>query len=494
MKIRSSSKIAQDSPVVIPVVIEGKKWRLAAGSLPAPLLAQAREDGFNGKIGSIALIRPSDRRPAARVVLVGLGKMADVDGNSYRRAAAAVVRHSIDASLPNIQVLVPNFSLAEGEGDPSFAFQVLAEGALLGQYVYDACKSERAKRAGVREITLVSSSPKREANDAISRGVALADAVNFTRDLINRPPSDKRPEQLATVARTLSGRGVTVRVYGKAELKRMGAHALLGVSRGSAHPPVMVHFRYRPSVKSKGSVAFVGKGVTFDSGGLSLKPADGMMTMKYDMAGAAAVFSVFKALPLLKPSVEVHGVVVLTENMPGPDAYKPGDVVKAMNGKTIEVLNTDAEGRVILADALSFTAKLKADAVIDVATLTGAASVALGKSYAALMTDHPDLEKELRRAAARAGEKMWPLPLEKTYLEHIRSKVADWKNIGNPGEAGTIVGGLFLQQFAGEGPWAHVDMASVGWNGNGTPLSPPGATGAVVGTFLALVLGWGRKQ
>jgi leucyl aminopeptidase len=297
-------------------------------------------------------------------------------------------------------------------------------------------------------------------------GGEVGRAVNFARELINRPPSDKRPTVLAAVARTLAGQGVSVRVYGKAELKRMGANALLGVNRGSAHPPALVHFRYRPKGKVNGSVVFVGKGVTFDSGGLSLKPADGMMTMKYDMAGAATVFALFQALPKLKPQMEVHGVAVLTENMPGPDAYKPGDVVKAMNGKTIEVLNTDAEGRVILADALVFASRLKVDAVIDVATLTGAASVALGKAYAALMSNAPALEKALRAAGERAGEKLWPLPLEKSYLDHIQSKVADFKNIGNPGEAGTIIGGLFYSSLwtISPGPmwtWPR-------WGGTGT--------------------------
>ncbi|MBL8023335.1 MAG: leucyl aminopeptidase [Elusimicrobia bacterium] len=496
MKILFSPKTVARLPVVVPAVLVGKEWRVMAGSLSASLLAQAREDGFTGKRGTVVLIRPVDRQPAERVLLVGLGEKSELDGNAFRRAAAAVVRFSVEAHLPRVQFLVPDLSALGKELDPLGCVQSLAEGAGLGAYVFDACKSERAKRAGILEMILVSDRlAVKNGNESLARGVLFAEATNFTRDLINRPPSDKRPEQLAVVARSLAGRGVTVRVYGKAELKRMGAHALLGVNRGSAHPPVLVHFRYRPSVKTRGSVAFVGKGVTFDSGGLSLKPADGMMTMKYDMAGAATVFSMFKVLPRLKPSVEVHGVAVLTENMPGPDAYKPGDVVKAMNGKTIEVLNTDAEGRVILADALSFTAKLPVDAIIDVATLTGAAGVALGKTYAALMTDHPDLEKELRSAGDRAGEKMWPLPLEKGYLEHIQSKVADWKNIGNPGEAGTIVGGLFLQQFAGKGPWAHVDMASVGWNGNGTPLSPPGATGALVRTFLTLAVEWkGRKK
>ncbi len=486
IKILHSSKVLSNQPVVYPVFSDGDGLRLAGGEISPVLLSEAREDGFAGKAGSVAVLRPRTRGDVARVLLVGLGKQEDVDGNTLRLAAAAVVRHSVEAHLPHVQFVPP---------ENNEFIQAVVEGAMLGSYCFDAYKSKAGKRPGIKELAVISTEKKaaNAAGDA-ARGEAFGEAVNFARELINRPASDKRPEVLAKVARSLAGKGVAVRVYGKAELKRLGANALLGVNRGSAHPPVMVHFRYRPTGKPRGSVAFVGKGVTFDSGGLSLKPADGMMTMKYDMAGAATVFAVIKALRELKPRIEVHGVAVLTENMPGPDAYKPGDVVKAMNGKTIEVLNTDAEGRVILADALSFAARLKTDAIIDVATLTGAASVALGKAYAALMSNNPSLEQALRDAGAVAGEKMWPLPLEKSYLEHIQSKVADFKNIGNPGEAGTIVGGLFLQQFAGEGPWAHVDMASVGWNGNGSLLAPPGATGALVRTFLTYVMNKGKNK
>lgn len=476
MKIFHSTKIKSHRPAAYFVYADGNERRWAAGELPVSLLVQAREDGFTGKPGSLATLRHGSQK----ILLAGLGKKEEADDNTFRSAAAAIVRHSVDALLPVVQVVPPNASPR--------SLHALAEGAILGGYCFNTYKSNKSKPASLKQLIFITATKKPANAGAVGR------AVNFARDLINRPPSDKRPMVLAKVARTLAGRGVTVRVFGKAQLKRMGANALLGVNRGSAHPPALVHLRYRPKGMAKGSVVFVGKGVTFDSGGLSLKPADGMMTMKYDMAGAAAVFGVFKALPELKPSMEVHGVAVLTENMPGPDAYKPGDVVKAMNGKTIEVLNTDAEGRVILADALVFASRLKTDAVIDVATLTGAATVALGKAYAALMSNTAELEAALRAAGEQAGEKLWPLPLEKTYLDHLQSKVADLKNIGNPGEAGTIVGGLFLQQFVGDKPWAHVDMASVGWNGTGSLLSPPGATGAMVRTFLAYAMGTPKAE
>ncbi|MBK8576428.1 MAG: leucyl aminopeptidase [Elusimicrobia bacterium] len=460
-----STPMRSSRAVAYLVYSEGEGVRLAGGALESSLLAEAREDGFTGKSGTLAMVR----RGGARVLFVGMGKREDVDGNVLRLAAASVVRHSIEAHLPDVQFVLPDSIplWAEGKGTLPSALQALSEGAVMGAYCFDAYKSKKGKRAGIREIVFgfaglsltggkkkIAGAESVAGKQAVARGVVFGEAVNFARDLINRPPSDKRPAVLAAVAKSLAGQGVSVRVYGKAELKRMGAHALLGVNRGSAHPPALIHFRYRPSGKAKGSVVFVGKGVTFDSGGLSLKPADGMMTMKYDMAGAATVFALFQALPRLNLSVEVHGVAVLTENMPGPDAYKPGDVVKALNGKTIEVLNTDAEGRVILADALSFASSLKADVIIDVATLTGAASVALGKAYAALMSNSPPLEKNLLNAGARAGEKMWPLPLEKSYLEHIQSKVADFKNIGNPGRRAPSSGGFSFNNLSaiGVGP------------------------------------------
>lgn len=484
-----ASKLSAGTPAVFFVSHEGDQLVSVGGRVSADTLKRAKEDGFSAKGGAVFVSRGPNGSFHGQALLAGLGASADVDPSSFRLAGAGVARWCSDTRVSTIQV--PWTS--SGVKNPTAALGGFAEGLILGAYRYEEFKSKKSA-PGLKTVewTLAHAQPGRAGaldkadKEAVLAAQIGADAVNFSRDLINRPPSDKRPAVLARVAQSLAGQGVTVKVMGKSELERMGAWALLGVNRGSAHPPVLLHLRYRPKKKAASSVCFVGKGVTFDSGGLSLKPADGMMTMKYDMAGSAIVLALFKALRALQIPLEVHGVAAITENMPGPDAYKPGDVVRALNGKTIEVLNTDAEGRVILADALAYAAGLKCGAVIDVATLTGAASVALGKSYSALMSDHPDLEKALRAAAETAGEKMWPLPLEKSYVEHIQSKVADFKNIGNPGEAGTIIGGLFLKQFAGDGPWAHVDMASVGWNGNGSLLAPPGATGALVRTFLAL--------
>lgn len=454
-----------------------------AGDFPSHFLRSARSDGFRGKAGETHVLQAG--QPAARLLLVGLGRRGEADLQSLRLAAAAAVRRADDAGLAKLAFFLPvQFGASEEEA------RAVVEGAGLAAYRFEKHKSKPRPPLALSDFILIIPGAAGEAHRAALRtGAAAVRAVDFARDLINEPPSRKTPETLGRAALALGGKGVRVKVFRKADLVRMKADALLGVNRGSAHPPVMIHLHYRPAGKPRRRIALVGKGITFDSGGLSLKTAEGMMTMKYDMAGAASVLGIFSILAELKPSVEVHGIAPVTENLPGPDAYKPGDVVRAMNGKTIEVLNTDAEGRIVLADALSYTAKLSVDEIVDVATLTGAAAIALGKSIAAVMANDDGVYERLRKASAAAGEKIWRLPLEREYKDHIKSKVADLKNIGNPGEAGTIIGGLFLEEFTGGKKWAHVDMASVGWNGAGSLLSPAGATGAPVRTLLNYLLG-----
>ena len=271
---------------------------------------------------------------------------------------------------------------------------------------------------------------------------------------------------------------VQLTILNKETMEEMGMQATLAVARGSVHPPVGVHLVYKPKGKRKKRIVIVGKAVTFDSGGLSLKPADGMMTMKIDMAGAATVLGIFDVLPLLKLPLEVHGIFLGVENMPSGHAYRPGDVVKAMNGKTIEVLNTDAEGRVTLADALSYAQKLEPDVIIDLATLTGACIVALGEEMAAILSNDKKLTQKLLKAAEETGEPLWELPLYAPYQEHIKSRVADIKNIGMRGAAGTISAALFLAHFVGKTPWAHMDIAGPSYAEREVrPDLPPGGTG-----------------
>ncbi|MEK7656666.1 MAG: M17 family metallopeptidase, partial [Elusimicrobiota bacterium] len=289
---------------------------------------------------------------------------------------------------------------------------------------------------------------------------------------------------LAEAAKGLAGSGVTVRVIEKEEAADLRLGSFLGVARGSVHPPALVHLIYKPKGAKK-KIALVGKGITFDSGGLSLKPPQGMETMKCDMAGAALVLGVFKVLARLKPKVEVHGYAVMTYNLPAADAYKPGDVLRARNGKTIEVLNTDAEGRLVLADALCLAAEEKPDAIVDFATLTGAVLIALGSSVTGAMTNDKALLARLSSASRLADEPLWELPLPKEYEENIKGKIADLQNIGKVrGEAGTLIGGLFLREFVGSVPWVHLDIAGTAWTDSEKPYCPAGGTGAPVRTVL----------
>jgi leucyl aminopeptidase len=365
-------------------------------------------------------------------------------------------------------------------------FQALAEGFYLGAYRFDRHKTPASDQPKpVEELVLLVEGSSRYAAEGVKKAEVYSQATIVARDLINEPPSRMNPERLADEARKINKSPLSVAVLEKKDLERLGMGAILGVGAGGAVPPRLVEIIYKPVKKAKKVVALVGKGITFDSGGLSLKPAQSMETMKDDMSGAAAVLGVMSALSELKPAVEVRGYMAIAENMPGGRAQKPGDVLKAFNGKTIEVLNTDAEGRLVLADALSYACSKKPDVVIDIATLTGACVVALGHRVSAIMTNTPKLFQAIRVAGEAAGEKFWELPLEKDYEPDIKSKMADVQNIGKRrGEAGTIIGGLFLKEFVDKRPWAHIDIAGPSWTDSDQAYCPTGGTGHPVRTLL----------
>ncbi|HOW28248.1 MAG TPA: leucyl aminopeptidase [Elusimicrobiota bacterium] len=488
IRFSTTSRPDSDAPLAVFVHPSGAVLRQIPSSLtlPSSLLTTAREDGFEGKTGGSFLLRNPSGQPSSRLLLLSVGTGAANDPAVYRHCAASAARRAKDAGWETLSILIPS-----NIKDPGLILQAVTEGILLGSYSYTKYKNVSKPSKSLQNVAFVVPSRlnPRRAQGNIQRGSIAADSVIYARDLINESPSQKTPDTLAGLARGLACPSIQVNVFGKKDLLRMKMMVLLGVNRGSAHPPAFVHLHYRPKTKARKRLAIVGKGITFDSGGLSLKPADSMTTMKSDMSGAAAVMAVFKALPLLKPAVEIHGLIPLTENMPGDDACKPGDVLQAMNGKTIEVLNTDAEGRLILADALSYASTLTVDEIVDVATLTGACTIALGREYAALLGNDTALKNRLKEASRLSGEKVWELPLEKNYRDHILSDVADLKNMGNPGEAGTIIGGVFLQEFIGQKKWAHIDIASVSWTKKGNALCPPGGTGVMVRTILNYILG-----
>jgi leucyl aminopeptidase len=308
------------------------------------------------------------------------------------------------------------------------------------------------------------------------------------RDLVNTPPGDKRPPVLAEKAAAVGeAAGLTVNILDEDALAEGGFGGILGVGQGSSAPPRLVELTYDPEGAS-GHVVLVGKGITFDSGGLSLKPANSMMTMKMDMAGAASVLGVMSVLGDLGVTVKVTGLMALAENMPSGEATRVSDVLTHRGGKTVEVMNTDAEGRLVLGDALAYATEMEPDAIIDLATLTGAQIVALGNRIAGLMGNNPALVEEIKSAATTAGEQMWELPLPDEYEDHMRSEVADFRNIGKPMQAGTIIGGLYLRKFVGDTPWAHLDIAGPAFSEEGDGwYTPKGGTGMGVRTLIALL-------
>lgn len=433
------------------------------------LVDLAKSEGFKGGVGEVVAVSWSGRR----WLLAGLGKKKGPlpAAERARRAAGALAKYAKDRFA--------EIAVAAGEHP-----QPVAEGLLLASYKFQEYRKPEADTFA-RARLLAAAAEKRTVEAALARATLAAEAVCLVRDLVNRAPSDKSPQALADFAKTLAGGEIKAFVIGAEKAKELGMGALLGVSRGSAQPPALVHLVYSPKAGAKKKVALVGKGITFDSGGLSLKPPQAMETMKMDMAGAATVLALFKVLPRLKIRAEVHGLAALAYNMPGHDAMKPGDVVRAMNGKTIEVLNTDAEGRLVLADALCYAAKQEPQAIIDLATLTGAVVTALGSKVTGVMTNSRPLWGQLSAAAERADEALCELPLPEDYKECIKSSVADILNIGKPrGEAGPIIGGLFLQEFVGDIPWAHLDIAGTAWADGAHALGPAGGTGALARTLI----------
>lgn len=449
------------------------------GALGGMLMEVAAEENFEAKQGNLLLIHTHGKIPAKRVVLVGLGKSSELTVADIQTIGAKIGRKAKEASAKTLAISLPKELQA----------QAIVEGLILGTYTFSKHKSEefRRKEKHIEEVILLTRPPKLNAVAAgISRGETVSHAVLFARDLVNEPPSVTTPTHLADVAKTLAKHQplVSCEVFGKGEMEQMGMGGILGIARGSDEEPKFIKLIYKGGGRK--TIALVGKGVTFDTGGLSLKPSQGLEIMKLDMAGGAAILGVFKVLPLLKLEINVVGLISATENMPSGKAIKPGDVVTAMNGKTIEILNTDAEGRVVLADALSYAVeKVKPDVIIDLATLTGACIVALGEEIAGLFANDAKLAAVLKDAAKASGERVWELPLAAEYKETFKGTVADIKNISGKKYGGAINGALFLQEFVPDTiPWAHLDIAGPAFAEKDAPLTPKGGTGFGVRLLL----------
>jgi leucyl aminopeptidase len=408
--------------------------------------------GFEGKPGQTALVPTGALIPAPVALVIGLGAQADLTLKILRRAGAAIAR----AAKKSTSVATTLLDAAPESLNREAAAQALVEGIALGGYQFLDWKSKGEASKLTRVEVLGRGGAK--VQTAIDRAATVADAVSWARDIVNQPAAVKSPVAFAAAAKKrCAGAGVTVTILDVAEMKKERLGGVLGVGQGSAQPPRFVKITYTPP-RAKGFLALVGKGVVFDSGGLSLKPPGGMETMKTDMGGAAAVIAAMSVLKKLGVTSKVVSYTPMVENMPSGTAIRPGDVLTMRNKKTVEVLNTDAEGRLILADALSLAVEAKPDAIIDLATLTGACMVALGDKIAGLMGTNEAWVQQIRDAAERAGEPVWPLPLPAEYEKQLESEIADLKNIGGS-YGGALTAGLFLKAFAGEGAWAHLDIA-----------------------------------
>jgi leucyl aminopeptidase len=436
---------------------------------------------FTGKLNQLLMLHLRGETPAKRVLLVGLGKKKEISTEKIRQAMGSASRSIREAGIKSFST--PLHGRGQNTISTSESAQSIVEGCLLGLYQFTAYRTEkRDEIKAVEQITLVDRTEGKIAEVAggSRSGQILAEAVNFVRDLCNHPSNVVTPSRLADEARTIAKEfGLTCRVIEKDEAESLGMGAFLGVARGSLEPPKFIILEYAGGKKKEAPVVIVGKSITFDSGGISIKPAEKMEQMKTDMSGGATVLGTMKALAQLQLPVSVIGILPATENMPSGTAVKPGDVVKTMSGKTIEVINTDAEGRMVLADALAYAARYKPSAIVDLATLTGACVVALGNHATGVMGTNPKLIERLKQAGEHCGERVWELPLWEEYQEQIKSDVADMKNVGGRG-GGAITAAAFLQKFVGDIPWAHLDIAGTSWNDEARPYAPKGATGVGV--------------
>lgn len=435
---------------------------------------------FSGKLLETALLHRPAGFEAQRLLLAGVGPRGDVTSSRLRQAAGAVLRFAKKKGVRSLAIVAPVETAADE------AVQSMTEGALLGDYEPDAYHTEKKDPKAVDELIVVA---RDDAKDRFDAGVAIGEAQNFARRLVNEPGNLLTPTRLAEHAREMAAKsGLEIDVLGRGRMEELKMGALLGVARGSAEAPVLMVVKYRPeNPKSETHLGLVGKAVTFDTGGISLKPATDMGRMKYDMAGGAAMLGAMQALAALKPRIAVTAIVPSVENMPGSKAQRPGDVVTSMAGKTIEIINTDAEGRLILADALSYAEQVGCTHLVDAATLTGAIVVALGRERVGAFTNSDEWLDEVMKAADTAGEKFWSMPLDDEYKENIRSPIADLANSG-PRWGGSVTAAMFLKAFADPLPWVHLDIAGTAWLEDEKPYLSKGPSGVALRTLAALAM------
>lgn len=447
----------------------------------------AQRENFIGKESQILSFYPNGIISSFKFLLYGLGKKDDFDLYKLYKSVASSAKKVMEAKPVKVAFVIDEYWMKKYP--VAKVVKATVESIKLANYLFNKYKSEEDKKnKPFEDVFLCLTAGKLSlAEQGLDRGEIVANAVNFARDLINEPPEVTSPSFLAQVAQNLaseSNGNIRVKIFDKEDIAKLGMNSFLGVSLGSDKPPKFIHLSYKLAGAGK-KVVLIGKGITFDTGGLSLKSAEHMETMKLDMSGAASVLGVFQALAKLKPKIEVVGLIAACENMPSGKAAKPGDIFTAMNGKSIEVLNTDAEGRLTLADAISYAnIREKPDEIIDLATLTGACMVALGEDIAGLWGNNEKLIDDIVNAAKDSAEFVWKMPLFKEYNELIKSHIADVKNIQTGKYGGAITAALFLHEFVGKTPWIHLDIAGPSYSEKDTPLAPAGGAGFGVRLLL----------
>ncbi|HEX8995051.1 MAG TPA: leucyl aminopeptidase [Ktedonobacterales bacterium] len=446
-----------------------------------------------GAADEVTLLHTLGKIEPTRVAVVGLGARAKFNVDRVRRCASLACRTLRSAGARHVGL---GLAWAESGVNLASAGRAATEGALLGLYEFTRYKTQRddKPKKAIEMITILGRGREPALRSAVQRGRILAESANFARDLGNEPPNTLTPTELGERARAMAAEmGLACEIFGKDWMREQEMGALLGVNQGSVEEPRFIVLRYSGGAKSASTLALVGKGITFDSGGLSLKTHEGMVDMKTDMCGGAAVIGAMRAIALLKPNLNVVGIVPATENMPSGSAYRPGDILRASNGKTIEINNTDAEGRLILADALSYAVKQGYTPIVDAATLTGAIGIALGTHRAGLFSNNEEFQHAVEQAALASGERVWAMPMDDEYDRLIKSDIADLKQTGGR-LAGSIIAAKVLSEFVGEAPWAHLDIAYAAVRGARDAEGEAGATGFGVRLFTELaLLSIGRK-
>jgi len=500
IKVQHANPLSTEADLLVLPMLEGEKKLNGTVAtidkhLGGIIKTVVSDDGFEGKLKETLFIQTHGKMPAKKILIVGLGKISSLTPIILREASALAVKKAKEVRakivVSALHEVADNRKITNRQ-----AGLFIAEGALLGNYHFATYRDEESnvetEKRKTENFVLVDTKKTVVKNlvAGVAEGEARANATIFARDLINTPASDMTPKDLVNVAKkiTKENNAISLSVLTVDDAKKLGMGAFLSVDKGSDEPSYIIHLVYKAKKKTAKKVFIVGKGITFDSGGLSLKPPKYQESMKSDMAGCAAVLGVFSKIISIKPQVEVHGVMPVAENMPSGKATKPGDIVKAMNGKTVEILNTDAEGRLILADALSFAVKEKADLIVDLATLTGSCVEALGEEIAALFGNDQKLISQIKDSAKEVGESVWQLPLPQEYVTLIKSRVADIKNIQSGQGAGAVTAALFLKEFVGKTPWVHLDIAGPAWAERETsPAISIGGTGFGVRMLLSFL-------